>query len=217
MTPLTTRRSTSFLVRTLPSAFVVAMVPPAVAELGWAQTPIVITACYPKPLKNGKPGSGVVYRIDKPAGSAPAAPAACATKDIEFSWNQVGLVGPAGPAGPQGTAGTQGPAGPAGPAGPMGQAGATGAPGAAGVSGYVFEQEIFVTVPTGVSTHARYCPDGKSVLSGGQRLESGDPAAVHIAWSTPIDGGPGWFWKIANSGADAASVSFYTICAAVTR
>ncbi len=38
-----------------------------------------ITACYPKPAKNGTPGSGVVYRINKPAGSAPSAPAACST------------------------------------------------------------------------------------------------------------------------------------------
>jgi hypothetical protein len=196
--------------------------------VGWAQTAGVITACYPKPMKNGTPGSGVVYRINKPAGSAPAAPAACSAADIEFSWNE---LGPAGPTGPQGSAGAAGPIGPTGPAGPEGSAGAagptgpagpagangaTGPAGAPGVSGYVFQQEIFATMPTGVSTHAQYCPGGKSVLSGGQRLEGGDPATVHFIWSTPIDGGPGWFWKIDNSSPSAISVSFYTLCAAVS-
>jgi hypothetical protein len=48
-----------------------------------AQTPKVYTACYVA-------ATGTVYRIDKPAGSAPGAPTACGTSrkgpDVEFFW-----------------------------------------------------------------------------------------------------------------------------------
>jgi hypothetical protein len=168
-----------------------------------------ITACYPKPAKNGTPGSGVVYRINKPAGSAPSAPSACSTGDIEFAWDQVGPIGPAGPVGPTGAAGPQGPAGAAG------ADGAPGPQGPSGVSGYVFQQEIYVSIPAGLSSKAMYCPGGKSVLSGGYRVEGADPA-VHIVWDTPIDGGPGWYWRIQNESAGATPVSFYTLCASLT-
>jgi hypothetical protein len=167
-----------------------------------AQTGSVITACYPKPAKNGTPGSGVVYRINKPAGTAPAAPAVCSTGDIEFSWNEIGPAGPAGPQGPIGATGGTGPTGANGPAG---------APGAPGVSGYLFQSEAYVSTPTGLSSKGMYCPQGKSVLSGGYRVEGNDPA-VHIVWDTPIDGGPGWFWRILNESGSATPISFYTLC-----
>jgi len=159
-----------------------------------------ITACYPKPAKNGTPGSGVVYRINKPAGSAPSAPSACSTGDIEFAWDQIGPIGPAGPVGPAGAAGANGAPGPEGPS---------------GVSGYVFQQDIYVSIPAGLSSKAMYCPGGKSVLSGGYRVEGADPA-VHIVWDTPIDGGPGWYWRIQNESGGATPVSFYTLCASLT-
>lgn len=222
--PLISRLKTRLRVPGLPLALLVAPAAVTVTTLSWAQAPTVIAACYPKPLRTGRPGSGVVYRINKPVGSAPSAPAACDPNDVEFSWNQLGPAGPAGaqgipgPTGQAGAAGAQGStgvAGPAGPAGPNGAPGATGTPGARGVSGYEFQQEIFVTLPPGESTHGQYCPGGKSVLSGGQRLESGDASAVHFAWSTPIDGGPGWFWRIVNTSPSAISVSFYTLCASV--
>ena len=186
-----------------------------------AQTSTVITACYPKPAKNGAPGSGVVYRVNRPVGSAPSAPAQCSTGDIEFSWSQTGPVGPAGPLGPAGPAGPVGAAGapgavgaggPQGPTGPAGTAGPAGVQGPSGVSGYIFQQEIFVSVPTGLTSKGMYCPEGKSVLSGGYRVESADPA-VHVVWSTPIDGGPGWYWRIVNGTGGDTSVSFYILCA----
>ena len=168
-----------------------------------AQTGATITACYPKPAKNGAPGSGVVYRINKPLGSAPSAPAACSTGDVEFTWNQVGPVGPQGEIGP---AGPEGPAGATGPQGPIGPQGAS------GVSGYSFQYEAYVSVPTGLSSKGMYCPQGKSVLSGGYRIEGNNPT-VHIVWDTPIDGGPGWFWRVLNESGSAHPISFYTLCA----
>jgi Collagen triple helix repeat (20 copies) len=164
-----------------------------------------ITACYPKPAKNGTPGSGVVYRINKPAGAAPSAPAACSTGDIEFAWNEIGPIGPVGPTGA---------AGPQGAAGAAGSAGATGPQGPSGVSGYVFQQEIYVSMPVGLSSKAMYCPGGKSVLSGGYRVEGVNPA-VHIVWDTPIDGGPGWYWRIQNESGGDTPISFYTVCASL--
>ena len=194
-----------------------------------AQTSVIITACYPKPAKNGAPGSGVVYRINKPVGSAPGAPASCSTGDLEFSWAQVGPAGPTGPAGPegatgsagpegpsgpQGTAGVVGPQGATGPAGPQGAQGTTGSQGPSGVSGYAFQQEIYVSTPPGLSSKGMYCPDGKLVLSGGYRVEGNDPR-VHMVWSTPIDGGPGWFWRILNETGGNTPISFYTLCASM--
>lgn len=191
-----------------------------------AQTSVVITACYPKPAKNGVPGSGVVYRINKPLGSAPGAPASCSIGDLEFSWNQVGPagptgsagsagpVGPVGPSGPQGTAGIAGPPGATGSAGAQGAQGASGPQGPSGVSGYVFQQEIYVSMPAGLNSKGMYCPDGKLVLSGGYRVEGNDPR-VHVVWSTPIDGGPGWFWRILNETGGDTPISFYTLCASM--
>jgi hypothetical protein len=177
----------------------------AVAARAEAQTGSSITGCYPKPAKNGSPGSGVVYRISKPVGSAPSAPGACSAGDIEFSWND---MGPAGPTGAVGATGAAGPAGAQGPAGPQG------ATGASGVSGYLFQAEAYVSVPVGLSNKGMYCPQGKSVLSGGYRVEGNDPA-VHIVWDTPIDGGPGWYWRINNESAAAHPISFYTLCASM--
>jgi Collagen triple helix repeat (20 copies) len=187
------------------------------AANGSAQTPAPITGCYPKNAKNGSPGSGVVYRINKPVGSAPTAPLACSSGDIEFFWNEIGPVGPAGPNGQDGAAGPAGPAGAAGapgPTGPAGSPGPAGPQGASGISGYAFEQEIYVSVPAGLSNKAMYCQGGKSVLSGGYRVEGANPA-VHVVWDTPIDGGPGWYWRIQNESGAAASISFYTLCASL--
>ncbi|HET6576700.1 MAG TPA: hypothetical protein VFG66_00155 [Gemmatimonadales bacterium] len=182
-----------------------------------AQTPILITACYPKPAKNGTPGSGVVYRINKPIGSAPGAPAACSTGDLEFNWDQVGPAGPTGPAGPVGPAGPDGPSGPDGATGATGPQGAQGTPGPqgpSGVSGYVFQSEAYVSIPAGLNNKGMYCPAGKLVLSGGYRVEGNDPR-VHMVWSTPIDGGPGWYWRILNESGGDTPISFYTLCASM--
>jgi hypothetical protein len=61
-----------------------------------AQSTVTIFACYPKAQNANNPGSGVVYRINKPVGAAPTAPLACSTGDVEFSWNEVGPKGDKG-------------------------------------------------------------------------------------------------------------------------
>ena len=147
-----------------------------------AQTSVIITACYPKPAKNGAPGSGVVYRINKLVGSAPASADWPAVAPA--TWNSAGLrsVRPAPmagqktrgcyglrwPRGSQRTAGDRRRCRPSrratGPAGPQGAQGTTGSQGPSGVSGYAFQQEIYVSTPPGLSSKGMYCPDGKLVL-----------------------------------------------------
>ena len=188
--------------RTLLVGVVLLLVAPGQAAAQGA----TITACYPKPAKNGTPGSGVVYRINKPSGSAPGAPLACSTGDVEFAWNEIGPIGPIGPTGA---------AGPQGALGAAGSDGAVGPQGPSGVSGYAFQYEAYVSIPAGLSSKAMYCPGGKSVLSGGYRVEGVDPA-VHIVWDTPIDGGPGWYWRIQNESGGPTPISFYTLCASLT-
>jgi len=166
-----------------------------------AQTNNIITACYPKPLKNGNPGSGQLYRLDKPAGTAPGAPLACQAGDIEFNWNQQGPIGPVGPIGATGPVGPEGPTGPMGPAGPQGPS---------GVSGYQFVQEVVVGVPAGtLFNHALYCPQGKVATGGGWRDEGG---ALHLLWDTPIDGGLGWYFRVENPSPYNDSISMYVLC-----
>jgi hypothetical protein len=60
------------------------------ADAAQAQTASnTIWGCYPKASRSG-PGTGQVYRINKPVGSAPTAPLACTEGDVEFSWNAKG-------------------------------------------------------------------------------------------------------------------------------
>lgn len=160
----------------------------------------VLSACY-------VPKSGTLYRID-----APGAPPSCAKANhVAFSWNEQGIQGPEGPVGPQGDSG---PPGSPGTVGPAGEAGPVGPQGPSGVSGYQFIQSIFRPVPSGMSTHALDCPAGKRATGGGYRVESGH-GFVRVLWDTPIDGGLGWFLRLANSDAQTFSVSLYVLCAAV--
>lgn len=168
----------------VPSCFAIALMVSYYAPL--AAQANIITACYPHPLRTGAPGSGQLYRLDKPAGSAPGAPAACQPRDIEFTWNQVGPTGPTGPAGP---------------AGPQG---------ASGVSGYEFISQVVVSVPAGTTlNNALSCPAGKVATGGGYRDEG---EALHILWDTPIDGGTGWYFRVTNPSQFNDSFSMYVIC-----
>ena len=108
-------------------------------------------------------------------------------------------LGPTGPQGPTGPTGAAGPAGAEGPAGP------------AGVAGYLFVQQIYASFPPGVNSHGIYCPSGKVATGGGYRIE-GSEDGVTILWSTPIDGGPGWFWRVKNSTGGPQALSLYVIC-----
>lgn len=204
---------------------VLALIIPAANAEGQA-TPVIIYACY-------VPQTGAVYRI-----KAPGTPDACTNqKHVQFSWNQEGPVGPVGPAGPtgasgatgstgaagvtgaQGSTGSTGAAGPTGATGAAGAQGSTGPQGTSGVSGYSFSQDIFVVIPPGEQNKAFYCPGGKAVLSGGYRIESGqgDLTKVFLKWSTPIDGGPGWYWRINNASGSDVSISFYVLCATMLQ
>ena len=78
----------------------------------------------------------------------------------------------------------------------------------------LFQQEVYVSIPPGLNNKGMYCPAGKLVLSGGYRVEGNDPR-VHIVWSTPIDGGPGWYWRIVNDSGGNTPISFYTLCASM--
>lgn len=177
-----------------------------------ATTTPVYKACY------AGDKTGTVYRIDDvmypaPGGFPPSRRNAsgCATaKDQAFIWNQTGPQGLQGAEGSVGATGLQGTKGDMGPAGPKGDVGPAGPQGTAGASGYQVIQEVYVEVAAGTTlNHGIYCPPGKVATGGGYRDEGGN---LQVLWNTPIDGGPGWYWRIANptGGSDAASL--YVIC-----
>ncbi len=161
----------------------------------------IITACYPAPKSNGNPGSGVVYRINRPIGSAPGAPAQCSSGDIEFSWNQVGPQGVPGPQGPQGRDGPQGPIGPS------------------GVLGFelVANKAFIYGSPDGnpvTSAGNVGCPAGKRALGGGFRTFMVAPFQkdVFVVMSRPMDNGAGWMVEMDMFGNQQGYMEIWATC-----
>jgi hypothetical protein len=182
----------------------------AIATRAEAQTGSVITGCYPKQTKNGSPGSGVVYRINKPAGSAPTAPAACSAGDIEFSWNQQGIQGPAGAPGPQGEAGPQGEMGPQGVPGPAGPA---------GISGLQLVEVEMQINPGQSGQFVARCPAGKIAISGGYRTlaqAANDGTGLWVSRNGYTPGLQEWFVALANRTAVAFYVWPQVLCGVAT-
>jgi hypothetical protein len=143
----------------------------------------------------------------------------CRASERAVAW---AVTGPQGPAGPAGSQGAQGPAGPAG------AQGATGVTGAAGPPGPSYSLSLSYPSATiqnpaadqyghsGLDSGEAVCGNGKKVLGGGVRTESG---VQYVNDSYPSDGSgsfaPGqaaWTGSVVNQGTLNHQFVVYAVC-----
>ncbi len=106
----------------------------------------------------------------------------------DFAAGQL-LVGPAGDPGPAGNDGAPGDPGPAGPPGPPGAQGDPGPPGPPGISGYNIQSINLVPMTQREQTLEIDCPQGNTVLGGGEASNTKD---VSFLSAEPTGDQGGW-------------------------
>jgi hypothetical protein len=100
------------------------------------------------------------------------------------------LTGPPGDPGAPGNDGLPGDPGPAGPAGPAGDPGPAGPPGPPGISGYNIQSQNLIPMNSREQTVEIDCPQGQTVLGGGQASNTKDVSFISTG---PTADQAGWF------------------------